>query len=271
MKNIFFVLFIIGLVSCSANTETKKDKIIIVDRNEWKSFFASENIDGTFVLTKLNSDTLNIFNNSRAQKEYLPASTFKILNSLISLETGVIKDENEIIKWDGKKRFYDKWNKDQNLRTAIKYSCVWFYQELARRIGEEKMQYFLDTTKYGNSKIGTDIDKFWLEGDLRISTIEQIDFITRFLNKTLPFSKNNFDIVKDILIVDSTEKYTLNAKTGLTAKTNDQPQIGWYVGFIENKNGSWVFAMNIDVIESKAIKKREEVTKKILEFEGLLK
>ncbi len=242
---------------------------IVVQNDNWKKFYNEASVNGTFVLSRLGSDSIYVYNSRRAIKQFLPASTFKILNSLISLETKAINDIKEIIKWDGIKRFYDKWNQDQNLRTAMKYSCVWFYQELARRVGDAKMQYYLDSSKYGNTFMGADIDKFWLEGDLRISAFEQIDFLNNFLYKNLPFSNNNFDIVKNIILVDSTISYKLYAKTGWAVRVDNQ--IGWYIGFVENESDTWVFTMNIDININEDAKLRESITRKILKHEGLIK
>jgi len=259
---------LIGIyVTCSILIIAQKDFEVV---ESWGNYFDEVSLDGTFVLTKMNSDTVKVYNLDRSLNSYLPASTYKILNSLISLESKVIKDENEIIKWDGKKRFYDMWNQDQNLKSALKYSCVWFYQDLARRVGKQKMQYFLDSVKYGNSKMGAEIDNFWLEGDLRISAQEQVKFISKFLNYDLPFSKRNMEIVKNIMLVDSTVNYKLFAKTGWTARVAEDKQIGWYVGFVENSDGCWIFAMNIDISENADSKNRQEITDKVLKQEGII-
>jgi beta-lactamase class D len=117
----------------------------------------------------------------RAKERFLPASTFKIFNSLAALESGVIKDQDEIIKWDSIPRGWEKWDMDHNLRSAIKYSAVWFYQELARRIGEEKMRSYINKTGYGNKNIEGGIDLFWLQGELKISAMEQIEFLKKFM------------------------------------------------------------------------------------------
>lgn len=260
-----FVMFGPKIIIAQNLNETVK---CVIEEKSWGNIFNSPSIEGTFILHKLNSDTLKVYNLERAEKGYLPASTFKILNSLIFLETNVIKDENEIIEWDGIERFYDKWNTDQSLKTALKYSCVWFYQELARRVGPEKMQYYLDTVKYGNSKIGADIDKFWLEGELRISASEQIEFLINFLEHKLPFTDRSYNIVKNIMLVDSTDNYKLYAKTGWAARIPNQ--IGWYVGFLERNLETWIFAMNIDIYDDKDAKYRELLTRKILLKEGLL-
>ncbi len=172
MKNNRFeiVLFWLLFSSSVCFSQTSFDNVgkSYTDKSEWGQFFDEPKLEGTFVLYNLVKDSLLIYNLERAQQQFLPASTFKILNSLISLETKVV-DENTIIQWDGVKRFYDKWNQDQNMKTAFPISCVWFYQELARRVGFEKMQYFLQESNYGNKKLGDKIDTFWLEGELRIS------------------------------------------------------------------------------------------------------
>ncbi|MCB0742589.1 MAG: class D beta-lactamase [Ignavibacteriae bacterium] len=260
----YFLAFSILFSQTSINEISEKYK----SQNDWGKYFDESGVEGTFILYNLNEDSLKVYNQERAEKQFLPASTFKILNSLISLEVKAVKDENEIIKWDGVKRFYDAWNQDQNMKSAIKISCVWFYQELARRVGREKMQYYLDTCNYGNSKMGDKIDTFWLEGDIRISAKEQIKFLTNFLNKTLPFSDRNFEIVKNIMLIDSTDKYKYYAKTGWTARV--EREIGWYVGFVERLGETWIFAINIDMNGIDDAKYRIEITESILKQEGIL-
>ncbi|MEE9430446.1 MAG: class D beta-lactamase [Melioribacteraceae bacterium] len=264
MKVISFLFISVLFLSCS-DKPTNKSKSILITNGGWGKYFNLNDLVGTFVLKKLNSDTLKVYNPVRAKQQYLPASTFKILNSLISLEENVIENVDTIFKWDGKKRFYDKWNQDQNMRTAMKYSCVWFYQELARRIGREKMQYYLGTIKYGNSKLGESIDTFWLDGDLRISAIEQIIFLEKLLTKQLPFSNSNIETVKSILLINSSDTYSYYAKTGWAAK------IGWYVGFVIKGNESWLFALNIDILKKNDTRFRKSIAENILRNEGLLK
>ncbi len=264
---IFFFLFTSILFSQAKISDISENYKI---ENTWGKFFSEAEISGTFVLYNLTEDSLFIYNPARSEKRFLPASTFKILNSLISLETKVINDENEIIKWDGKKRFYEMWNKDQNMRSALKYSCVWFYQELARRVGFANYHKYLDSVNYGNKKLGDKVDTFWLEGDLEISPIEQIIFLKKLINENLPFEKRNMEIVKNILMVDSTANYKMYAKTGWTARINEPDQIGWYVGFVEKENETWIFALNIGFTKDKDATKRIEITKKILNEKGII-
>ncbi|MFO7446623.1 MAG: class D beta-lactamase [Ignavibacteriaceae bacterium] len=230
-------------------------------KNDWAEYYKNYKGEACFILYDLNNDKYYIYNEERINKGFHPASTFKIFNSLAALEAGVIKDENEIIKWDGVKRWADSWNQDQDMRSAFKYSAVWFYQELARRIGEEKMQQFIDKTGYGNKNIQDKIDYFWLSGELRITPMEQIEFLKRLYKNDLPFSQRSIDIVKDIMIYEKTDEYTLRAKTGWSQSDKDN---GWWVGYVETTDNVFFFVNNMDIVNDGDEKGRIEVSKKIL-------
>lgn len=236
--------------------------------NDWGKFFNKNNTHGTFVLYNLKSKQYKIFNKARSETFYIPASTFKILNSLIALETKVIKNENEIIKWDGIDRGWSEWNKDQNMKSAIGVSCVWFYQELARKIGTARMRKWINKVKYGNQLMGGKVDNFWLEGDLKISAMEQINFLDRLVNNLLPFRQRNISIVKKIMITDSTSNYIIHSKSGWETKTN--PQIGWLVGYVEKEQNIWIFAMNMDIGKKTDLKLRKIITYEILKSEKII-
>src|SRR5882762_6662259 len=64
----------------------------------------------------------------------LPASTFKIPHALVALQTRVVTDKT-VVKWDGTKRDYPVWNRDQTLESAIQVSAVWVFQRFAAAIG----------------------------------------------------------------------------------------------------------------------------------------
>jgi beta-lactamase class D len=178
--------------------------------------FQELGVEGSIAIYDLKGDRLYQHNPQRNATAFLPASTFKILNSLISLETGVISDELAVLTWDGIQRQIPAWNRDLNMREAIKVSAVWFYQVLARRVGHEQMQKWVAKVGYGNQKIGNkdDIDKFWLEGEMRITPNEQIQFLRRLYKNDLPFSERSLSLVKDIIIVEQIPDYTIRAKTG---------------------------------------------------------
>ena len=226
------------------NTEKKSREEV---RN-LSSFFKAEGFDtGCFVLYDQNEDRYIRYNPKRCGDRFSPASTFKIPNSLIGLETGVIPDENFVLKWDGVKRWVPAWNQDQDLKAAIKNSTVWYYQELARRVGEERMKKFVTAFEYGNRDVSGGIDQFWLRGSLRISADEQIVFLRKLAADKLPVSKRTLDIVKKITVLEKTPEYTLHGKTGWAQSTDKD--LGWLVGWVEKDKNIYFYAMNIEAVE----------------------
>lgn len=235
------------------------------ERQSWGDYFQAANVQGCFLLYDVQTDTYFSYNRKRVNSGFLPASTYKIFNSLVALETGVVRNENEVLRWDGVKRAVASWNQDQSMREAIKNSTVWFYQEMARRIGQDRMQHYVDQVDYGNRNIGGGIDRFWLDGALRITAKEQLDFLVKLHRNQLPFSPKTISTVKDILINEKTEIYVLRAKTGW-AGLGDKfvPQIGWWVGYVERHDKAYFFAMNMDMKKDEDAAARMTITKNIL-------
>lgn len=241
----------------------------VKERTDFKKYFDEYGHNGCFVLYDLNKDQYIKFNPERCTEQFIPASTFKIFNSLVGLETGAVKDENEIMKWDGEKRFYDAWNQDLNMNDAFKYSAVWFYQELARRVGEEKMQHYININHYGNEDISGGIDKFWLDGGIRISADEQIEFLKRIYKNEVKFSQRSIDILKRIMINEQNDNYILRAKTGWAIRVKDQ--VGWFVGYVEKNDNVYFFALNVESKNpEEGFVSRKEITFKILKELGVL-
>ncbi|MBW4556462.1 MAG: class D beta-lactamase [Trichormus sp. ATA11-4-KO1] len=239
--------------------------IDIAQKIDFSRHFRELGVEGAILIYDLNNDRIFQHNPQRNATAFLPASTFKILNSLIALETGVISNEIAVLTWDGITRSIPEWNRDLNMKEAFKLSAVWFYQVLARRVGYERMQKWVAQAGYGNQKIGSkdDIDKFWLAGELRITPQEQIQFLRRLYNNDLPFSKRSLSIVKDIMVNEQTPDYTIRAKTGLFGfDDNLTPKIGWYVGYLEKGKNVYFFTTNIDVRNQKDISARIELTRR---------
>jgi len=209
-------------------------------RNEFRGYYDTYNVEGSFVLYDQSEDKYIFYNQSQFKKQFTPASTFKICNSLIGLETGVIEDENFVIPWDSVTRWLPVWNLDQDLKSAFKNSAVWYYQEVARQVGGEQMKYWLEKSNYGNADTSGGIDKFWLTGGLRISPEEQIDFLRRLHDNSLPFSQRSMDIVKSIMVVKDTLGYVVRAKSGWGIQ--EEVNIGWYVGYVERDKKVFYFA-----------------------------
>jgi beta-lactamase class D len=206
------------------------------------------------------------YNAKRCAQRFLPASTFKILNSLIGLETGVIKDENFVIKWDGVERDNKEWNRDHTLASAIKFSVVPYYQEHARRVGKNKYNKILPKVNYGNNKVGKAIDRFWLDNSLKISADEQVEFLKKFYEYKLPFSKRSVDIVRKIMPEEKYPNSVMKFKTGTGIK-DDKNWIGWLVGYIEKGSDVYFFAFNVEGKEFHDVSAlRNEASRGILEL-----
>lgn len=244
--------------------------LLPISSQDLKKYFDEYNVKGSFVMYNLSEDSYFYFDSARCYRRFIPASTFKIPNSIIGLETGVIKDENFVIPWDSVVRQIDSWNHDMDLKTAIKVSCVPYYQELARRVGEAKMQEMLSKLKFGNNDISGGIDMFWLDGGLRISQFEQIDFLKRLYEEQLPVSKRTTGIVKKIIILDDTKEYVLRGKTGWGVE--DSLDIGWLVGWVEKDGKAYFYATNMEsrFDNKKFPESRKKITEAILKALGII-
>jgi beta-lactamase class D len=245
----------------------------VASQDNFNKHFKDLGVEGSIAIYDANTDRLYQHNPARNNRAFGPASTFKILNSLIALETNVIPNELAILTWDGIPRQLPEWNRDLNMREAMKVSAVWFYQVLARRVGVDRMQQFITQVGYGNQKIGTkeQIDRFWLDTELQITPQQQIQFLRRLYKNELPFSQRNLAIVKDILIVEQTPDYTLRGKTGILDSTyKPTAGIGWYVGYLERGKNVYFFATNLDIRTKKDAAARKELTRRCFKTLGLL-
>lgn len=268
MKKLFIVFsMLIGIFSQSfAMTKTE-----IIESKKISEIFEKEKVKGTFIVYDMKNHRYTYHNLDRAMEEFYPASTFKIFNSLIGVETGAVENVDEVFyKYNGEKVFLESWAQDSNLRYAIKVSQVPAYKELAKRIGLEKMQENIKKLGYGNMEIGTEIDKFWLEGPLKISAAEQVDLLNKLAQKKLPFSDKAQEQIIDITTLEKTDNYTLHGKTGW-ATSNIKIPVGWFVGWVETEDNIYSFAINIDNPTGDLLPKRESIAKEALKELGVLK
>jgi beta-lactamase class D len=215
----------------------------VEERPDLGRFFEEYGAEGTFVLLADADGRRVVYNRDRAEAGFLPASTFKILNSLVSLETGVIGID-DIISWDGVDRGVTSWNQAQRMRDAFQRSTVWFYQELARRVGEDRMRNALVRARYGNQDAGGGIDQFWLTGNLRISALEQVEFLRRLKHRELGFSEAVAHEVEELLVLERCPDYTLRGKTGWVH--HDGVHLGWLVGWVERAGEVHYYALNLE-------------------------
>lgn len=267
-KTILAIFVSILLYGCSGTSVVPEPTPEV--RADLAKYFNAYHVEGAFVLYDLNANHTIRYNPQRCAEQFLPASTYKIVNALIALETGIAPDANYVIKWNGQQYPVTEWNHDQTLRSAMQYSVVWYFQELARREGQETIQKYIDKIGYGNRSIGGSANAFWLDGNLRISADEQINLLVRLYKDDLPFSRRNVEIVKGILVREKNDAYTLRAKPGST--TQNDIAFGWYIGYIEKDSDVYFFATNISSPTSNPqfSEAREAITRNILKELGIL-
>lgn len=230
--------------------------------------FARYGVDGTMVLVALNGGEIVAHNDQRASRRMAPASTFKILNTLIALETKAVAGADEVFKWDGRHYDIPTWNQDQTLDSAFKVSCVWCYQELARRVGAGPYRQYLPAVNYGKLTEPFELTTFWLDGGLQISAREQVDFLEKLYRRSLPFSDTSYQTLRRMMLVEATPEFSLFAKTGWAADLT--PQIGWYVGYVETKRDIWLFAANIDVRGEADLPLRQRIVREVLRAKAVI-
>lgn len=254
-----------GSANVTADTTAAVAALPDIDRP-----FQDLGLEGSILIYDRKNDRTYEHNSARNSTQFVPASTFKIFNAMVALETGVIANDVQVLTWDGIDRGIAAWNRDTNLRQGFKDSAVWFYQVLARKAGHERMQKFVQQAGYGNGNIGTaqDIDRFWLQGPLLITAKQEIEFLQKLYREELPFSKRSIDLVKDIMIIEKTPGYTFRGKTGWIQDA--QPEKGWLVGYLEQNDNVYFFATNIDMPKMEMAPLRLEVTRRCFKALGLM-
>jgi beta-lactamase class D len=237
---------------------------LLAEDADIEQLFKTDGVEGALLIESLNGDVQYTNNSTKAELAHIPASTFKIPNTLIALEEGVINDQFEIIKWDGVERQYAPWNADQTLATAFARSCVWCYQRFAKEIGDARYKHYLDVFEYANQKTGLDVETFWLDGDLRVSPRDQIHFLRKVYFEQLPVKSRNIKTLKEIMLADETLAYKLRAKTGWKGEN------GWYVGYVEAGDKVWFFAHHMIVNDKGDLPLRRKLVMDALKLKGII-
>jgi beta-lactamase class D len=251
----FMLIALAGLHSVYCQQAIEKD---------FSGIFNEYGVNGCFVLFDETGNTIIRYQPDLCDSGYIPASTFKIPHALIALEEGVIKDTSQIIEWDGHQWPVVSWNKDQTLRTSMKYSCVWVYSGFTSSIGASTYHQYVEAFNYGNKDITGQPARFWLAGLLRISANQQVEFLRKLYHYELPVSERSIDIVKDIIVLEKTDTWKLSGKTG-GGLLDDNTYIMWLVGYLEREGRVYFYAMNFTSDDfNKTSKARFEITKRIL-------
>lgn len=244
-------------------------------RPDWANALQSAQLSGVVASCSYPDGACQTSDLQRVTQRFIPASTYKIPHLLIAMQTGVTPAGNTVFKWDGKPQALKTWEQDHTYRGLMQDSVVPVFQGFARNIGETRMQEQLQRLGYGNADISGGIDRFWLDGGLRISAAEQIDFLTRLANNALPFAAEHQWHVKDAILLDANEHYVLRGKTGYSlglpgVGDSARPGTGWWVGWIETGTQTHVFACNFDIKESSQLPLRKSIPLQLFAKEGWL-
>jgi beta-lactamase class D len=255
------------LVSPSKNA--KEDSIqVVVALNE---YFNKYGVKGNITLYDNNKGIFITNDSVDMRAMYYPASTFKIINLLIALETGVIRDINEIIKWQGNIPDTTRYGlrpsiyHDMSVKEAFTVSAGWAFADLAKRIGRDKYVYYLKACNYGNAAyLGEGVD-FWNFGPLQISPLNQVQFLKRLYEGAVPFSQKNIEILKELMVTEKTMEYVIHSKTGWSKQ--EDKELGWWTGYLEKEGKVYFFATRItqpsknsSSFDNKFGKSRKEIT-----------
>ncbi|WP_167852024.1 class D beta-lactamase [Hymenobacter elongatus] len=246
----------------------------ILQRN-FQPYFEAHELRGSFLLLDVSANQYTAYDLPRCRQGFLPASTFKIPNTLIGLETAAVRDTAEVFRWDGRVRSFAQWNQDMTLARALRVSCVPCYQQLARRIGAGRYQHWLPKLRFGRMVVTpTTIDSFWLVGQSRITQFEQINFLRRLQREQLPVSRRSQELTKTLLVLSRGPGWVMRGKTGWTMQQGHDN--GWFVGWVEQGRKIYFFALNVEPkhagpVTAKFVQGRRAVTEQILRQEfGLL-
>ncbi len=238
---------------CTSNSIVTSNAIAlgsdtIILRQDFKKYFYNCNVEGSVSIFDNNKRQWILSDTIETRKETLPASTFKIINLLIALETKAITDENEIVKWvkstDTLKYGYrPEIYHDMTVKEAFEVSAGWVFVELAKKIGKENYKKYLRLCHYGNLDLSQKDTDFWNFGAFAISPVSQVAFIKNFYEENLPFSKRNIEIVKRVMITEQNEGYTIHSKTGWSRENGIN--MGWWVGYLKKENAVYFFATRL--------------------------
>lgn len=269
MRYFLSTLALSWLVGCQQpEIQQKPKEAISVQLPQLNLDLNEANVKGTLLIYNVNKNTYYSNNFKWANSGFLPASTFKIANSMVALETGVMSNDSTLIPWNGEKHRFKVWEQDLILRNAFHYSCVPCYQDIARRVGLTRMQNQLNKLNFGEMVVSdSTLDQFWLQGDSRITAFEQIDFLKRFQNSELPITKHTESVMKRMMVITENDSIVLRGKTGWSNENNINN--GWFVGYVERQNNIYYFATNIQPINGLELKEfaklRKSLTYKTLE------
>lgn len=270
IKTLFFSIVLLKNTSLSGKDIPKDFKSIrkktfytfVIDKNTHNIIDKLKNYKGCMIIKDGNNYIR--YGKDMCDLEVSPCSTFKMVLVLAGLKYGILKDENQLFKWDRKERFFDFWNKDLTLKEAFECSAVWCFEKIANKIGIEKLSKFIDEINYGNRNTSGGFP-FWNDSSLKISPKQQIEFIENLFENKFKIYDSKLDIIKNIMKKRDINGGTLYGKTGTSGKGNN----GWFVGAYEKNNKYLYFTTRLSAGSNVSGSKAEEIMKRYLESKNI--
>ena len=249
----FLVVMLLTLQACSPNNVTIQD--------DYKKYFDASKTTGSFGLFENGSGEFYIYNLAQFKdSSYAPASTFEIVNALVGIETGRIVDEKMVLSLDSSGPI--------RMDSAFKQTSTPYFMEVARRIGKDTMQHWLDSLQYGTINMGSAVDSFWYNNMLLITPDEQMGLVKKLYFGQLPFQKRSQEMVKKLMLQTANANYKLSYKQGFSYKQNGKA-VGWIVGWIEENKHPYFFVLQTEGPASSGIKDASmSLLNKILKEQG---
>jgi beta-lactamase class D len=193
-----------------------------------------------------------------------PCSTFKVVNALVGLETGVLQSEDSLFRWDGSEQPFRSWAQDHTLTSAFRHSVLWYFQRVALAVGKERMERLLGQLDYGNRRMGENLARFWIDGSLTVTADDQLDLMTLLYRNELPLAKRTQELVRGLMNQPDGHGGLFGGKTG-TCRIDGKLKVGWFVGHLERGNLEAVFVTLIESDDDTWGHMARKISRKILD------
>lgn len=186
-----------------------------------------------------------------------PASTFKMPLSLMGFDSGVLKDERtpRLDFQEGTPDWRPEWRQPTDPTGWMKYSVVWFSQQITQKLSDERFAAYAKAFDYGNADVSGDagkrngLERSWISSSLKISPLEQVGFLAKIVNRKLPVSAKAYEMTGRIVeSADLPGDWHVQGKTGSAFPRKADGSFdrtrgwGWYIGWAEKDGRKVVFA-----------------------------
>jgi len=248
MRRSFFTLLFAPLffLACSPNNVTTD--------NSLQRYFDSAGVQGSFGFFDNGQGHFTIYNLSRFRDSlYQPGATFDILQSLIGIQTGAVKDDSSTLinvpimpgqNTPAPLGQPPSVTLGQCFRDTSPAGRSGFVQ-LASRLGKDTLKKWIDSLRYGNQQIGRDTAGFWFDNSLKINSDEQLGLLKKLYFDQLPFYQRPQLIVRRMMSGESNSNYQLRYKIARGTK-EDGHAIGWVMGWVEENKHPYFFVVNLE-------------------------